>query len=139
MGDCLVAGSCEIESPEAVWSRERGRASLGHIHHRSCQADTLRAKNALVSQDYCPLRIKSQSLPTSSSAGVLELHSQLIHNIATKMPREPEPSIIEKAFVLQALQEGVRVDGRQLDEFRRVDVSFGDEYGVADVRLGKTR
>ena len=55
------------------------------------------------------------------------------------MPREAEPSINERAFILQALQEGVRLDGRPLDAFRDVDISFGDEYGLADVQLGKTR
>ncbi|KAF8477141.1 ribosomal protein S5 domain 2-type protein [Kalaharituber pfeilii] len=55
------------------------------------------------------------------------------------MPREPEPSINERAFVLEALRQGLRIDGRGLDEFRKVDISFGDEYGVADVKLGKTR
>lgn len=55
------------------------------------------------------------------------------------MPREAEPSINERAFILQALQEDVRPDGRALDSFRALDISFGDEYGVADVRLGGTR
>jgi len=55
------------------------------------------------------------------------------------MPREAEPSINERAFVLQALQEDVRLDGRALDAFRHLNISFGEEYGVADVRLGKTR
>lgn len=55
------------------------------------------------------------------------------------MPREAEPSINERAFVLQALQENIRLDGRAFDAYRQLDVSFGEEYGVADVRLGKTR
>lgn len=55
------------------------------------------------------------------------------------MPREAEPSINERAFILQALQENVRLDGRALDAFRNFDISFGDEYGVADLQLGKTR
>ncbi|KZF21499.1 exosome complex endonuclease 2/ribosomal RNA processing protein-like protein [Xylona heveae TC161] len=55
------------------------------------------------------------------------------------MPREAEPSLNERAFVLQALQEDIRIDGRALDEFRGIDLKFGPEYGVADVRLGKTR
>ncbi len=55
------------------------------------------------------------------------------------MPREVEPSLNEKQFVLQALQEGLRIDGRNFDEFRKLELNFGDEYGVADVRLGKTR
>lgn len=55
------------------------------------------------------------------------------------MPREVEPSINERAFLLQALQENIRLDGRALDAYRQLDISFGDDYGVADVRLGKTR
>ena len=55
------------------------------------------------------------------------------------MPREAEPSINERAFILQALQEDIRLDGRPLDAYRPLDISFGDDYGVADVQLGKTR
>jgi len=55
------------------------------------------------------------------------------------MPREAEPSLNEREFIRQALRENVRLDGRRFDAFRAVDLSFGDEYGVADVRLGKTR
>lgn len=55
------------------------------------------------------------------------------------MPREAEPSINDRAFLLQALQENIRLDGRALDAYRHLDISFGDDYGVADVRLGKTR
>ncbi|MCJ1291746.1 hypothetical protein MMC34_003291 [Xylographa carneopallida] len=55
------------------------------------------------------------------------------------MPREAEPSLNERAFVLKALRENIRIDGRAFDAFRDLNVTFGDEYGVADVRLGKTR
>ncbi|TDZ18379.1 Exosome complex component rrp45 [Colletotrichum sidae] len=55
------------------------------------------------------------------------------------MPREAEPSANEKAFVTQALKENLRLDGRQFDEYRKIQLTFGDEYGVADVELGKTR
>ncbi|KAI1430868.1 ribosomal protein S5 domain 2-type protein [Xylaria sp. CBS 124048] len=55
------------------------------------------------------------------------------------MPREAEPSVNERAFVLQALQENLRVDGRSFDQFRKLDLKFGDQYGVSDVSLGKTR
>ena len=55
------------------------------------------------------------------------------------MPREAEPSLNERAFILGALRENIRIDGRALDTFRDLQVTFGDEYGVADVRLGKTR
>ena len=55
------------------------------------------------------------------------------------MPREAEPSINERAFILEALQENIRLDGRPLDAFRELHIAFGEEYGVADVQLGKTR
>ena len=55
------------------------------------------------------------------------------------MPREAEPSINERDFVLQALQENVRLDGRALDAFRDLTITFGDGFGIADVRLGTTR
>lgn len=55
------------------------------------------------------------------------------------MPREAEPSLNEKTFVSQALQENVRLDNRAFDEYRPIELSFGDEYGTAEVKLGKTR
>ncbi|KAI1096521.1 ribosomal protein S5 domain 2-like protein [Rostrohypoxylon terebratum] len=55
------------------------------------------------------------------------------------MPREAEPSLNERAFVVQALQEGLRIDGRAFDQYRNLELKFGDQYGVADVTLGKTR
>lgn len=55
------------------------------------------------------------------------------------MPREAEPSLNEREFVVRALQEGLRIDGRNLDQYRKLELKFGDQYGVADVALGKTR
>lgn len=55
------------------------------------------------------------------------------------MPREAEISLNERNFVLQALRENTRIDGRAFDAFRSIELSFGDEYGIADVKLGKTR
>lgn len=55
------------------------------------------------------------------------------------MPREAEPSLNEKQFALQALKENLRQDGREFDQYRPLDLTFGDEYGHADVKLGKTR
>ena len=55
------------------------------------------------------------------------------------MPRETEPSLNEKQFVLQALKEDVRLDGRDLDAYRPLELTFGDEHGVAEVTLGKTK
>lgn len=55
------------------------------------------------------------------------------------MPREVEPSSSEKKFIEKALQEGHRLDGRAFEQFRKLDLTFGDQYGVADVTLGGTR
>lgn len=55
------------------------------------------------------------------------------------MPREIEPSLNEKQFFARALEENVRIDGRPFDQFRPLELEFGDEYGVADVSLGNTR
>ncbi|KAL8943497.1 MAG: hypothetical protein Q9216_001032 [Gyalolechia sp. 2 TL-2023] len=57
----------------------------------------------------------------------------------TAMPREAEPSNNERAFILEALQQNIRLDGRALDAFRNINLTFGEDYGVADVQLGKTR
>lgn len=56
-----------------------------------------------------------------------------------KMPRDSEPSLNERQFLLNALREQVRLDNRALDAFRPLSLAFGEEYGVCDVRLGKTR
>ncbi len=55
------------------------------------------------------------------------------------MPREVLPSLNEKQFFLKALSEEIRLDGRASDQYRPLELEFGDEYGVADVKLGKTR
>jgi exosome complex component RRP45 len=55
------------------------------------------------------------------------------------MPKELEPSTNERRFALNALLENLRLDGRDVDSFRELKLSFGEEYGLADVQLGKTR
>ncbi|KAK0722812.1 ribosomal protein S5 domain 2-type protein [Lasiosphaeria miniovina] len=55
------------------------------------------------------------------------------------MPREAEPSLNEKQFIVQALGEKLRLDGREFDQYRPLELTFGDQYGVANVTLGKTR
>jgi exosome complex component RRP45 len=55
------------------------------------------------------------------------------------MPREAELSNNEREFILQALREGIRVDGRKFDAYRDLELEFGDQYGAVDLRLGKTR
>jgi len=55
------------------------------------------------------------------------------------MPREVDISNIERNFILEALQQGVRIDGRSLDQFRKLDLDFAEEYGTVTAGLGKTR
>ena len=55
------------------------------------------------------------------------------------MPREAEISLNERDFILQALREDVRLDGRAFEDYRPFELVFGDDYGFADVTLGKTR
>ncbi|PMB73385.1 Exosome complex component rrp45 [Beauveria bassiana] len=55
------------------------------------------------------------------------------------MPREVEPSLSEKTFVTQALAEGLRLDNRTFEQYRSLKLTFGDEYGIAEVQLGKTK
>ena len=55
------------------------------------------------------------------------------------MPREADPSTNEQTFLLSALRENIRLDSRAFDQYRPISLEFGEEYGVADVRCGKTR
>ncbi|KAK2070374.1 hypothetical protein P8C59_004872 [Phyllachora maydis] len=55
------------------------------------------------------------------------------------MPRDAEASLNEKQFILKALGENLRLDGRGFEDYRPLDLIFGEEYGVANVFLGKTR
>lgn len=55
------------------------------------------------------------------------------------MPCEADPSNVERNFILEALSQPVRIDGRALDQFRSIELEFGEEYGSASLRMGKTR
>jgi exosome complex component RRP45 len=55
------------------------------------------------------------------------------------MPREADLSSNEREFTLQVLRNGMRLDGRGRDQFRPIDLTFGDQYGAVDLRLGKTQ
>lgn len=55
------------------------------------------------------------------------------------MPRETDPSNNSRAFLRSALAENSRLDNRGLDQYRQISLAFGDEFGTADVRIGKTR
>lgn len=55
------------------------------------------------------------------------------------MPREADLSNLEREFILEALQQDIRLDGRTFDQWRNLVLEFGDEYGTATVTLGKTK
>jgi exosome complex component RRP45 len=55
------------------------------------------------------------------------------------MPRDAELSTNEREFTLQVLRNGMRLDGRARDAFRPLELTFGDDYGAVDLRLGKTQ
>ncbi|KAF4240152.1 hypothetical protein CNMCM6457_007928 [Aspergillus fumigatiaffinis] len=54
------------------------------------------------------------------------------------MNKEASLSIAERDFILNALREDVRLDGRHADQLRPLTVTFGEEYGHVKVQLGKT-
>ena len=46
----------------------------------------------------------------------------------------------EEAFILRALERGLRVDGRRLLEVRPIHIEFGAAVpGTCELRLGQTR
>lgn len=55
------------------------------------------------------------------------------------MSKETPLSLAEREFILEALLENIRVDGRDADAFRPLSVTFGEEYGHVKVQLGQTR
>ncbi|KAJ3416662.1 Exosome complex component RRP45 [Chytridiales sp. JEL 0842] len=52
---------------------------------------------------------------------------------------ELEPSTVEKAFVVNALKGGIRVDGRKPYDFRTVKIALGPSSGRCEAQLGNTR
>ncbi|OJJ50556.1 hypothetical protein ASPZODRAFT_126439 [Penicilliopsis zonata CBS 506.65] len=54
------------------------------------------------------------------------------------MSKEAPLSLAERDFILDAVREGVRLDGREVDQLRPLRISFGREYGHVKVQLGKT-
>lgn len=53
--------------------------------------------------------------------------------------RETPLSNSERAFLLQAISEKKRLDGRETYDYRNIKITFGTEYGCCIVELGKTR
>lgn len=55
------------------------------------------------------------------------------------MARDIELSNSENKFILEALKQNFRLDGRSFDQFRDVGVNFGQEYGDVTITMGKTK
>ncbi|OKL61614.1 hypothetical protein UA08_03615 [Talaromyces atroroseus] len=54
------------------------------------------------------------------------------------MSKETPLSVAEREFILEALLQNIRLDGRDVDTFRPLSVTFGEEYGHVRVKLGQT-
>ncbi|KIM32673.1 hypothetical protein M408DRAFT_312853 [Serendipita vermifera MAFF 305830] len=55
------------------------------------------------------------------------------------MPRPTSPSIPEKEFLVSAIQQSLRLDGRPLTTLREPQLIFGSELGWVECVMGKTR
>lgn len=56
------------------------------------------------------------------------------------MPRPKDLTNNEQEFVVRLLRNNKqRIDGRRMDQFRDVDIKFGQSYGHVEVSLGKTK
>ncbi|KAJ8384862.1 hypothetical protein AAFF_G00197720 [Aldrovandia affinis] len=53
--------------------------------------------------------------------------------------RETPLSNCERQFLLKAIEEKKRLDGRQTYDYRNIKITFGTDYGCCIVDLGKTR
>ena len=53
--------------------------------------------------------------------------------------KETPVSLCERTFLLEALSENKRLDGRGLLETRDLNISFGTDWGSCQVTLGRTR
>ncbi|XP_036306065.1 exosome complex component RRP45 isoform X1 [Pipistrellus kuhlii] len=53
--------------------------------------------------------------------------------------KETPLSNCERRFLLRAIEERKRLDGRQTYDYRNIKISFGTDYGCCIVELGKTR
>ncbi|AGO09866.1 AaceriAAL124Wp [[Ashbya] aceris (nom. inval.)] len=55
------------------------------------------------------------------------------------MAKAIEISTSESAFILEALRQNLRLDGRKFDQFRDVEIELGSEYGDVTITMGKTK
>lgn len=55
------------------------------------------------------------------------------------MVKDIDISLSESSFILEALKQEQRLDGRSFDQFRDVDIKLGQEYGDVTVIMGQTK
>ncbi|XP_005186893.2 exosome complex component RRP45 [Musca domestica] len=53
--------------------------------------------------------------------------------------KETPLSTCEKNFIIQAIKQNQRLDGRKNDEFRNIKINYGAEWGSVLVALGETK
>lgn len=53
--------------------------------------------------------------------------------------RPSSPSITEREFLLEAINQSLRLDGRDLLQARAPTLTFGPELGWVECAMGKTR
>lgn len=81
------------------------------------------------------LQLRSNFVPLANHP----LRAALLPSTNTTMPREVDPSINESDFLHKSLAQGLRTDGRSPYDMRQVKLSFGDEFGWVQCKLGETR
>ncbi|EMR11794.1 hypothetical protein PNEG_00220 [Pneumocystis murina B123] len=55
------------------------------------------------------------------------------------MKKDIDMSLNERQFILEALNNNLRLDGRDFDIWRDLSLIFGNNYGQVEISLGKTR
>lgn len=71
-----------------------------------------------------------------------QIDQQLVHihfDYLRPSMRPPSPSIPEKKFLYDALKQSLRLDGRDMLDFRTPTFTFGPELGWVECAMGKTR
>ena len=75
-------------------------------------------------------------LPTPTN---LQSQDHIPLSPSSPMPKDPEPSLVQREFTLAAIAAGIRTDGRKLTEARPWQLEWvGGEEGGVECRLGDT-
>lgn len=68
-----------------------------------------------------------------------EIVEILLKRYKTCSMKDTPLSNCERDFLLKAIEEKKRLDGRQTYDYRKIKITFGTDYGCCFVDLGKTR